>query len=63
MSVHYVSPTDDNLVQSRRMQDMGIFTEVATEVGHIIVARVDTERVKELLSPDRKELQRLISRG
>ena len=62
-AVHYVSPTDDNLVQSRRMQEMGIFKDVNTEVGHIIVARVDPERIQALLKPDRVELTRLISRG
>jgi len=62
-AVHYVSPTDDNLVQSRRMQEMGIFKDVVTEVGQIIVARVDAERIQSLLKPDRVELTRLISRG
>ena len=62
-AVHYVSPTDDNLVQSQRMQEMGIFKDVVTEVGQIIVARVDAERIQTLLKPDRIELTRLISRG
>jgi isocitrate lyase len=61
-SVHYVSPTDDNQVQAQRMQEMGIFLDVKTEVGQIIVARVNADRVKELLAPDRRELTRLISR-
>ena len=62
LSVHYVSPTEDNQLQSERMLEMGIFDEVKTEVGHIIVARVDGERVKELLNPDRRELTRLIAK-
>jgi len=48
ISVHYVSPTDDNRHQTAGMQALGLFVEVGTEVGHIIVADVDVERVDEL---------------
>jgi len=58
--VHYVSPTDDNLYQAQKMKSHGLFSEVADEVGHIIVASVNEARVQELLSPDQGALQRLI---
>ncbi len=62
-SVHYVTPTDDNLKQTTGMKKLGIFDEVSTEVGDIIVASVDTERVKALLNPDEVELKKLISKA
>ena len=59
-SVHYVSPTDDNLYQTTKMQAHGIFTDVTTEVGQIIVAPVNAARIVELVEPDRAALGRLI---
>lgn len=59
-SVHYVSPTEDNQYQTERMKGQGIFSEVYTEVGEIIVADVDWERVEMLLAPDREKLWKLI---
>jgi isocitrate lyase len=59
-SVHYVTPTDDNQYQTAKMKAHGIFTEVTTEVGQIIVADVNHPRIAELLSPDRVALGRLI---
>jgi isocitrate lyase len=58
--VHYVSPTEDNRYQTAKMQSHGIFSEVNTEVGQIIVAAVDHRRVAELLAADRAALHRLI---
>jgi isocitrate lyase len=60
VSVHYVSPTEDNQKQTKGMKKMGIYDKVNTEIGHIIVAGVNTERMKELLSPDQTELKKLI---
>jgi isocitrate lyase len=59
-SVHYVSPTEDNHYQTAKMKAHGIFREVNTEVGEIIVADVDEGRIAELLAPDREALLRLI---
>jgi isocitrate lyase len=59
-SVHYVSPTEDNQYQAARMKAQGIFSEVNTEVGQIIVADVNAPRIASLLEPDRIELGRLI---
>lgn len=62
-SVHYVSPNEANLKQTKSMKKMGIFTEVHTEVGHIIVTAVNTERISKLVDPDGVELQKLVAKG
>jgi isocitrate lyase len=59
-SLHYLTPTEDNQSQTQRMQDLGIFTVVRTEIGQIIVADVDRERVRELVRPDGEQLAELI---
>ena len=59
-SVHYVTPTDDNQYQVAKMKSHGIFREVNTEVGQIIVADVDHQRISELLAPDQQALRKLI---
>jgi isocitrate lyase len=59
-SLHYLTPTEDNQSQTKRMQDLGIFTVVRTEIGQIIVADVDRERVRELVRPDGEQLAELI---
>jgi isocitrate lyase len=59
-SVHYVTPTEDNQYQTAKMKSHGIFREVTTEVGQIIVADVNHPRIAELLAPDRQALWRLI---
>ena len=61
-SIHYVTPTDDNTKQTAGMAKLGIFDDVSTEVGDIIVAGIDGERVGELLKADRAELGKLIRR-
>lgn len=59
-AVYYVSPTEDNLYQTSKMKSHGIFSEVHQDVGEIIVADVNRERIEELLAPDREALRRLI---
>ena len=61
VSVHYLTPTDDNHKQTEGMKAMGIFDEVNDEVGQIIVADVNAARVQELLAPDGVELRKLIT--
>ncbi len=61
-SVHYVTPNEDNLYQVAKMKSHGIFREVNTEVGQIIVADVDHQRISELLAPDHAALGKLICR-
>lgn len=62
VSIHYVTPTEDNQLQTRGMKKLGIFDEVNTEIGDIIVASVNTAHVKELLKPDHEELKKLIAK-
>jgi isocitrate lyase len=59
-SVIYVNPTPDNLKQSQGMRGMGIYSGVSTEIGDVITATVNPERVKELLAPDQAALKSLI---
>jgi isocitrate lyase len=59
-SLHYLTPTEDNRSQTQRMQDLGIFSVVRTEIGQIIVADVDRERVSELVRPGGDSLAELI---
>jgi hypothetical protein len=41
------------------MTAMGIYTEANTEIGDIIAATVNRERVKHLISPDQVALKAL----
>jgi len=59
-AVHYLTPTQDNQFQTQGMKSIGIFSDVQTEVGQIIVAQVDKQRVSELLKPDGAALSELI---
>ena len=59
-SVHYLTPTEDNLAQTQRMQELGIFSVVRTEIGQIIVADVNRERVVELTQAESGPLAGLI---
>lgn len=61
-SVHYVTPTEDNQMQTQRMKSLGIFSDVHTEIGQIIVANVSKERVAELLKPDGDALRAMIQK-
>lgn len=60
-SLHYLTPSDDNHRQTEKMKERGIFSRVNDEVGQIIVADVDREKVKALIEPDKKALQALIA--
>jgi isocitrate lyase len=62
-AVHYVSPTEDNRSQAEKMKKAGIFSTVSTEVGQIIVADVNAERIAELLAADKVALGKLITKG
>ena len=59
-SVHYVTPTEDNQHQTKKMKRYGIYDEVHQEVGQIIVAHVGMSRVLELIAPDGEHLGSLI---
>jgi isocitrate lyase len=58
--VHYVSPTDDARAQTENMKTLGLYAEVATEIGQIIVADVNPTQVEILLERDRAALKELI---
>ena len=59
-SIHYVTPTDDNVGQTKGMEKLGLFDGVTVEVGDIIVASVDQEWIAAILKPDRVALNGLI---
>jgi isocitrate lyase len=63
LTVHYVSPTDDNRYQTAKMKAHGIFAEVNDEIGQIIVAEVNSERIAELLDADNDGLHQLIAKA
>jgi hypothetical protein len=44
------------------MQDLGIFSVVRTEIGQIIVAEVNRERIVELVRPAGDSIAELIRR-
>ena len=48
-AIHFVTPNDDNHRQTERMKARGIFSAMADEVGEMIVAEVDTAKVKSLV--------------
>ncbi|MCH7908804.1 MAG: isocitrate lyase family protein [Candidatus Hydrogenedentes bacterium] len=61
VSVHYVSPNDDNNHQTQGMKKLGIFDEVNTEIGDIIVAHVNSGVIDGLAyDEDRTALEKLI---
>ncbi len=60
-SVHYLTPTDDNKRQTEGMKAQGIFSAVGDEVGEIIVADVNKDRVKHLCEADRVALGQLVT--
>jgi isocitrate lyase len=62
-SIHYLTPTEDNRSQTHRMQELGIFTLVRTEIGQIIVADVNRVRVGELIRPEGDSLAALIRKA
>jgi isocitrate lyase len=63
VSVHYVSPNEENHKQALRMQSLGVYGNVHSEVGHIIVADVNADRIAALLAPDRAALRELIEKA
>jgi isocitrate lyase len=63
ISVHYVTPTEDNQFQAEGMHALGLYEEIRTEVGEIIVARVNADCVKELVKPESEELLKLIAKA
>ena len=63
MTVHYVTPTEDNQEQAKGLLGLGLYEDIQIEVGQIVVARVNSHRVKELVKPDGEELKKLIAKS
>ncbi len=63
VSVHYVTPTEDNLRQAEGTKALGIYSQVNTEVGDIIVAAVNAKYMKALMRTDGVALKKLIVKG
>ncbi|MHC4140490.1 MAG: isocitrate lyase ICL2 [Planctomycetota bacterium] len=61
-SVHYVSPTEDNRYQAQKMKSHDVFSDVHDEVGDMIVANVNPDRITDLLEPDGEALKALIEK-
>ncbi len=61
-SVHYVSPTNDNMKQTQGMKKIRIFSNVNTEIGHIIVCSINQTRIRELLEADQTALKDMIAK-
>ncbi|WP_099023415.1 isocitrate lyase ICL2 [Mycolicibacterium palauense] len=59
-AVYYVTPTEDNIYQTEKMKSHGIFSDVHKDVGEIIVADVNHDRIDELLAADGAALAKLI---
>jgi len=62
-AMHYVTPTEDNRRQTARMMERGLFTSLNSEVGKIIVADVNRDRVAQLVLADQVALATLVERG
>ncbi len=60
--VHYVTPTEDNQAQTQGMKRLELFDEVNTEIGDIIVASVNGQRMAELVKKDSQELKDLVGK-
>ena len=58
--MQHLTPIEDDRSQTQRMEGLGIFTVVRSEIGQIIVAEVDRDRVGELVGPDGEQLAELI---
>ncbi len=63
VTVHYVSPTDDNHRQTESMKALGMFSDVKDEVGDIIVATVDAGCMTELIDESTGALSRMIDKS
>ena len=61
-SIHYLTPNEANQAQTERMQALGIFSAVRSEIGQIIVADVDRERVAGLVQAEGAALAELIQK-
>jgi isocitrate lyase len=61
-AIHYLTPTEDNERQTQKMKELGIYSQVTTEVGEIIVADVNAAGVAKFLEPNSQSLKDLIQK-
>jgi isocitrate lyase len=61
-SVHYLTPSDDNVHQTRSLKELGIFSDLKADTGLIIIAEVATDRVAALTAEDGKGIKELVSK-
>ena len=59
-AIHYLTPTEDNIHQAASMKTLGIFTSTSEEVGDILVADIDADRVDALVAAESPERGKLI---
>ncbi|PID96369.1 MAG: isocitrate lyase [Actinomycetales bacterium] len=62
-TVHYVAPTQDNQYQAEKMHAQGVYGEVHTGVGDIIVASVDSDSVRTLVDDSGEGIGNLIRKA
>jgi len=62
-AIHYLTPTEDNQRQSQSLKKLGLFDATYDEVGEIIVADVNAEKVAELVASESVERERLITKA
>lgn len=63
VSVHYVTPTEDNQHQAEGIRALGLYSEIRTEIGEIIVALVNDDNVRELVKSGSEDLTKLITKS
>jgi isocitrate lyase len=63
VSIHYLTPTEDNHRQCESMRRLGIFEATHDEVGEIIVADVDSATVADLVDSNGEARERLITKA
>jgi isocitrate lyase len=62
-AIHYLTPTEDNQRQSESLKKMGLFDTVHDEVGEIIVADINPQKVAELVASESAEREKLIAKA
>jgi isocitrate lyase len=61
-SVHYLTPSEDNVRQTAALKELGLFSRVESGNGLVIVAEVNADRVSSLSAKDGAALKQLVSK-
>ena len=59
-AIHYVSPNENNNAEASRLLELGLFSDVKTEIGHIIVAQVNEDYLNDILANPDERIAQLI---